>query len=177
MALLLVVMDVLCSTPVWAPLNLGAGINYMHARSRIIPSLRAFTQTHAKPRDLTRTRGITRNIATCQIPTRDRASLSTRVYIYAIVIHPLPLLSLSPLNYMIAISRLSLHWPCGEAGACCHHEAAGSGLPAPLPHQPPYHAQQEADDRGSQGVHREPKQGQGKPMDGQVYLLHTYTYV
>ena len=75
-----VVMDALCSTPVWAPLNLGGntGVNYMHARLRVIPPFYHSTQTHAKPRDLTRTHGITRNIAACQIPTRDRANLSTR---------------------------------------------------------------------------------------------------
>ena len=56
-----VVMDALCSTPVWAPLNQGGntGVNYMHARSHVIPTFYHSTQTHAKPRDLTRTHGIT----------------------------------------------------------------------------------------------------------------------
>ena len=47
-----VVVDALCSTPVWAPLNLGGntGVNYMHVRSRVIPPS-AFLSFHANARE------------------------------------------------------------------------------------------------------------------------------
>ena len=60
------VMDAMCSTAAWAPLNLGArntGVNYIHGRSCVISLLHAitdaapfhhFTRTRAKPGNLTR---------------------------------------------------------------------------------------------------------------------------